>query len=88
LGCGIPVVASSVGMNKEVIQNGENGFLVSSEKDWMVILSELIENQDLRIILGKNGKKMVSSNYSFQVNYKKLFVILRNSRNVIKYSLF
>lgn len=79
MGCGIPVVASAVGMNKEVIQNGENGFLVSSEKEWMVILSELIENQDLRIILGKNGKKMVSSNYSFQVNYKKLFVILRNS---------
>jgi glycosyltransferase involved in cell wall biosynthesis len=76
MGCGIPVVASAVGMNKEVIVNGKNGFLVTSEKEWMDTLGKLIEDQDLRINLGQNGKKTATNNYSTQVNYKKLYAIL------------
>jgi glycosyltransferase involved in cell wall biosynthesis len=78
MGCGIPVVASDVGMNKEVIENGENGFLVTTEKEWMDTLGKLIENQVLRIIMGQNGKKIVANYYSNQVNYKKMVSILRN----------
>jgi len=76
MGCGIPVVASAVGMNKEVIVNGKTGFLVTSEKEWMDTLGKLIEDQDLRINLGQNGKKTATNNYSTQVNYKKLYAIL------------
>jgi glycosyltransferase involved in cell wall biosynthesis len=78
MGCGIPVVASAVGMNKEAIVNGENGFLVTSEKEWMDTLGKLIEDKKLRIFLGQNGKKIVSNNYSTQVNYKKMVTILKN----------
>ncbi len=76
MGCGIPVVASDVGMNKEVIVNGENGFLVTTEKEWMDALGKLIEDENLRIFLGQNGKKIATNNYSTQVNYKKLYAIL------------
>lgn len=79
MGCGIPVVASEVGMNKEVILNGENGFLVTTEKEWMDSISQLIEDENLRFNLGQNGKKLVANNYSTQVNYKKLITILKHN---------
>ena len=78
MGCGIPVVASSVGMNNEVIQNGENGLLVNTEKEWIDILSQLIEDKNLRLRLGENGKKKVENNYSTHINYKKLIYMLSN----------
>lgn len=34
LACGVPAIASNVGMNGEVIRHGENGFLVENEADW------------------------------------------------------
>jgi len=79
MGCGIPVVASAVGMNKEVIQNSENGFLVTTEKEWMDAINQLIEDENLRFDLGQNGKKLVANNYSTFVNYKKLFAILNHN---------
>lgn len=78
MGCGIPVVASAVGMNKEVIQKSENGFLVTTEKEWMDALEKLIDDAKLRMSLGYNGKKMVSNTYSTKVNHKKLITILSN----------
>jgi glycosyltransferase involved in cell wall biosynthesis len=79
MGCDIPVVASSVGMNKEVIKNGENGFLVTTEKEWIEALSQLIEDKKLRISLGQNGKITVENNYCTQAKYKILKTILKNS---------
>jgi glycosyltransferase involved in cell wall biosynthesis len=78
MGCGVPVVASAVGMNNEVIQNGENGFLVTSEIEWIDKLERLIEDEKFRVSLGKSGKKLVLNNYSTQVNYNKLISILSN----------
>lgn len=78
MGCGIPVVASAVGMNKEVIQNGENGFLVTTEKEWIEALSELIENEKSRLNIGLEGQKKVLLKFSAQVNFKKLQTILTN----------
>jgi glycosyltransferase involved in cell wall biosynthesis len=79
MGCDIPVVASSVGMNKEVIKNGENGFLVTTEKEWIEALSQLIEDKKLRISLGQNGKITVENNYCTHAKYKILKTILKNS---------
>ncbi len=78
MGCGISVVASAVGMNKEVIQNGKNGFLVTTEKEWMDAICQLFEDENLRYNLGQKGKMLVANNYSTLVNYKKLFTILSN----------
>lgn len=35
IGFGLPTIVSDVGFNSEVIENGVNGFLVSSEKEWI-----------------------------------------------------
>ena len=38
---GIPAVASPVGVNREIITNGVNGFLASTEQEWYDSLERL-----------------------------------------------
>ena len=54
---GIPVVCSRVGVNTEVVQDGVNGFLADSQREWCEKLSLLIENQDLRRSFGIAGRQ-------------------------------
>jgi len=60
----IPTVMSPVGVNKEIIQHGENGFLASITAEWVSILSTLIENRVLRFTVGQEGRKTVVEKYS------------------------
>lgn len=84
---GIPVIASDVGMNKEVIQNGINGFLVNTEREWIDKLGLLIEDPILRQKIGLAGRKTVEQKYSVKVNAPKFLEIIeqvyetRTSRN-------
>ncbi len=60
----IPTLMSSVGVNREIICNGENGFLPVDENDWVDKLSLLIEDKTLRKKLGKEGRATVLQKYS------------------------
>ncbi|MBL4655747.1 MAG: glycosyltransferase family 4 protein [Bacteroidia bacterium] len=63
----IPTLMSPVGVNTEIINDGVNGFLPESELDWIEKISLLVENQQLRKVLGKNGRKTVIEKYSVNV---------------------
>ena len=72
----IPTVMSPVGVNSEIIQDGVNGFLASTEEQWIEKLSRLIESKELREKMGKAGRKTVEEKYSIESqksNYLKLF---------------
>lgn len=63
---GVPVVCSSVGMNREAIRHGQNGFLASSYEEWLTYLEALIDDTELRRRLGEAGRLTVESQYSMQ----------------------
>ncbi len=65
---GIPAVASPVGVNTEIIDNGENGFLCQSDEDWLLCLEKLISDAQLRNNMGIAGRKKIISNYSVASN--------------------
>jgi len=71
----IPAVMSPVGVNTEIIQDGENGFLAAQEEEWVEKLSRLIDDKDLRIRLGKAGRKTVVEKYSVEANKKKYLTV-------------
>jgi len=73
----VPPVASPVGANKEIIQNGINGFLVDSEEEWIEKLSLLIKDSKLRYEIGANGRKTVEDFYSLKINAPKLTAVLK-----------
>ena len=70
---GMPVVASPIGVNKEIIQDGENGFLALSKKEWVTKLSYLINDRELRLNMGSQARKTIVEKYSV-VKYKQLFL--------------
>lgn len=74
---GVPTVASNIGGNREIIQDGINGFLASTEDEWVDKLSLLIENPELRRRLGMAGRETVEELYSVKVNAPKYLEILK-----------
>lgn len=72
----IPAVMSPVGVNNQIIQNGENGFLCSTAEDWQKTITQLLDDPVLRKTIGKKGKETVQEKYSVRANtdnYLKLF---------------
>jgi glycosyltransferase involved in cell wall biosynthesis len=66
MAAGLPVVASPVGASAEVVQHGANGFLASTDEDWISMLRLLIDDAELREKLGAKGREMVRESYSAQ----------------------
>jgi glycosyltransferase involved in cell wall biosynthesis len=63
-----PALASPVGVNARIIDEGINGYLCDSEESWITKLELLITNEELRQTLGKNGRKTVDKSYSISSN--------------------
>lgn len=78
MACGIPVVASPIGINTQIVQNGTNGFLAKDIIGWEVALRKLLTDESLRRKMGKNGRKRVEEEYSAQVQSKKLIKIINS----------
>lgn len=64
MAAGLPVVASPVGMNSEVVIEGETGFLASSPEEWEDAIVTLVEDDELRERMGKAGRKRYETLYS------------------------
>jgi glycosyltransferase involved in cell wall biosynthesis len=64
---GIPVIGGRVGVNGDIIDDGVNGFLASSELEWTEKLTRLIEDPALRRTLGQRGQETVDQRYSAKI---------------------
>lgn len=74
---GIPCVASPVGINRTIIKSGINGFLASTEEEWVDSLEKLITNADLRAEMGRQGRTDAVEHYSREVCFNKLLNVIR-----------
>jgi glycosyltransferase involved in cell wall biosynthesis len=63
---GVPTIASPVGVNSEILSNGENGFLAETEDDWVAAITSLLDDEGLRRDLGRRGRDTVEADYSGQ----------------------
>ncbi len=68
----LPALASGVGMNKEVIRHGENGFLATGDDEWERLLEKLLDNAALRRQLGKAGQQSIKENFTYEICARKL----------------
>lgn len=69
---GIPVVASAVGINRQIIQDGVNGYLASSDQEWVEKLLMLIKHPERRRRIGESGRKTVEQQYSYRATIPEL----------------
>lgn len=82
---GIPVVASALPANEEIIKD-EVGFIVQTEKEWEEKLSLLFDDQFMRKTFGENGRKRIEKHYSYQIWGEKYSKILKNEGSISLYS--
>ena len=76
MSCAVPVVASPVGVNREIIEDGVNGFLASTAGEWRTKLAALMTDADLRRRLGAAGRRTIQQRYSLQVNGPRVAAVL------------
>ncbi len=72
LAVGVPVVASPVGMNCEIVHNHKNGFLAHNEHEWFEWLKLLIQEPDLRRRLGQEGRNLVKTDYALRLHSQRM----------------
>jgi len=78
MACGLPVVAAAVGVNREIIQDGVNGFLAFTDDEWVEKIERLLDDAQLRERIGAAGRKTIEQRYSLAVNAPKLASMLRD----------
>lgn len=74
MACGLPCVATDIEGNNELIKVGHNGFLIP-QKDAPALanaLLKLIEDDMLRERMGKESRKIIIENFSWEKTAKKL----------------
>jgi glycosyltransferase involved in cell wall biosynthesis len=77
MACGVPVVAAAVGVNRDIIQDGVNGFLASTEDEWVAKIGRLLSDPELRKRFRDAGRRTVEQHYSLQTNAPLLAGVLR-----------
>lgn len=78
MACGLPVVASPVGINTELVGEGVNGFLAGTSAQWREALDWLIDNSKLRHRMGQAGRELVVRDYSLATHAPRLVSIVRD----------
>jgi glycosyltransferase involved in cell wall biosynthesis len=79
MACGVPVVAQAVGVNREIIVDGENGFLASSPAEWAQKLGRLLSDAPLRERFARAGRKTIEERYSVRAVAPRLEAVLREA---------
>lgn len=77
MACGLPVVASPVGVNRQIVDHGVNGFLASNLQEWDEALRMLAADRDLRQRMGIAGRQKVERQFSLQVTGARVAELLR-----------
>jgi glycosyltransferase involved in cell wall biosynthesis len=72
----LPVVASPVGVNQQIVEPQVNGYLANSSNDWIVALRELRDNIQKRKMMGQAGRQKAEQMYNLQVTAPRLLNLL------------
>ncbi len=78
MGLGIPTVCSPVGVNTEIIRDGQNGFLAANDDQWIEKLTLLLRSPELRKRIGLAGRQTVEEAFSAAVQVPRVYEVFRS----------
>jgi glycosyltransferase involved in cell wall biosynthesis len=76
-GVGVPVVCTPVGVNRDLVEDGANGFWATTPQEWEEKISILIEDSLLREKMGKEGRRRVLEKWTVQSCAPRLVSVLK-----------
>lgn len=81
MACAVPVVASPVGTNVDVVSS-ECGFLAATDQEWADALRVLRDQPGKRTEMGQAGRERVVQHYSLECNLPVLANVIRKARRL------
>ncbi len=79
MACSLPVVASPVGVNEQIVRDGENGYLADGAGAWEEALGKLLGDDGLRRSMGQAGRHRVEEDYCVQRVAPRLARLLKQA---------
>jgi glycosyltransferase involved in cell wall biosynthesis len=79
MACAVPVVASPVGVTREMIRDGETGFLAADKAAWIDRLRQLLDDAALRRRLGEAGRVEAIARWSLAAHAPRFVEIIRQA---------
>lgn len=77
MACGVPVVASAIGANCEIMEDGVSGFLADTEDAWVDKLTQLLRDRALQRRMGQAGRHRIEIQYSLNAQAPNLVKALQ-----------
>ncbi len=68
MAAGVPAIATAIGANFRIIENGVNGMLANGHEEWLAYLRKLITEETLRQRIGAAGALQVEQKFSINAN--------------------
>jgi glycosyltransferase involved in cell wall biosynthesis len=84
MAAGIPVVASRVGVNPDIVADGETGYCVDTTEEWVTALHRLIGDEGLRNRLGSAGRARAVEYFSVAVIAPRFAAALRDAAATVR----
>lgn len=81
MACGLPVVASPVGVNSQIVEHEVNGFHASTKEEWNEAITTLLNDRELRQKMGREGRRKAERDYSLQLWGPRVAHLLRDVMN-------
>jgi len=75
MSCKKPVVASPVGINSDIVENGKNGFLV--EDNWFEILEKMYLNKETIYKMGEKSFEKVLKDFNYNIHCDKYIKLIK-----------
>jgi glycosyltransferase involved in cell wall biosynthesis len=82
MACGVPAIASPVGVNSTIITDGATGFLAISEDEWYEKIKLIHDNPKRAKDMGIAGRKKIELSYSIEAVLPMIEMSLRNAAAV------
>lgn len=79
MACGVPVVASPVGVNRDIVESAGSGLLAHTAEDWPRALDRLLGDAVLRRAFGASGRDAAVQRFSLGSQAGKVLHILKSA---------
>ena len=76
---GIPAVATPLGSNPIVIEDGKTGLLATGDHQWTRLISLLAGDAELREAMGQRAAEVAHARYTVQANAEKIVAAFRSA---------
>jgi len=77
---GVPSVASPVGINCEILEDGVNGFFADNANEWIEKISLLAEDKKLRENMGRKARETILKRYSLKAAAPQFIRIIKETK--------